>query len=346
MSGPILITGAAGYIGSQFVETLILDSEWKKKGLGIVLLDDLSTGRPEFIEALEKLAMEEGWSRPVFEKCSLLDASLLQCVFERHRPSAVLHFAARISVAESVEKPELYFENNVEGSKNLLHAMAAAGTGKLVFSSTAAVYGSVSDPMLSAHPLKEETPLAPINPYGETKLLMEQEIEDARKQGVKSFIFRYFNAAGASFTGRFGESHDPETHLIPLLLRSVLSGNQLKVFGNRYPTRDGTCIRDYIHVADLADAHLRGLSRLMDGENGGVYNLGTSEGTSVFEVIEAAARVTGKTVPFGVHPPRAGDSPVLVADASRARAELGWVPRHSSIETILKTALDWEMRKA
>ena len=347
MNATILITGAGGYIGSHFCEALLKSASWKDRSLNLVLLDDLSTGHEEFIGALQSLASEKGWNPVSFEKLSLLDPQSMREVFLRHRPKAVVHFAAKISVAESVENPALYFSNNVEGSKHLLSAMKESGCGSMIFSSTAAVYGAVEDPSRAQRPLAEDTPLAPINPYGETKFQMEQEIAKAGQEwGLRSVIFRYFNAAGASTQGRLGEWHEPETHLIPLLLRSLESGNPLKVFGNDYPTRDGSCIRDYIHVSDLASAHLLGLARLLDDARftSSIFNLGTASGTSVFEVIAAAERITGKKAIFEIHGRRPGDSPILVADSTRAREVLGWNPIDSDIETILKTAWAWENR--
>ena len=351
MTGPmketILITGAGGYIGSHFGEALLESETWKARSLNLVFLDDLSTGHAEFIETLTSLANEKGWMTPSFERVSLLDSNSLREVFLRYRPKAVVHFAAKISVAESVEKPELYFSNNVDGSKNLLAAMRESGCQALIFSSTAAVYGSVTDPARATRPLAEDTPLAPINPYGESKLRMEQEIAKAGEEwGLRSVIFRYFNAAGASSHGRLGEWHDPETHLIPLLLRSLESGKALKVFGSDYATRDGSCIRDYIHVSDLASAHLLGLFRLLDDAKfvNTVFNLGTASGTSVLEVIAAAEPVTNKKAVFEIHGRRPGDSAILVADSTRAREQLGWQPTQSDIQTILKTAWAWEHR--
>lgn len=312
-----------------------------------MLLDDLSTGHQEFIDSIFGMANQAGFPEPVFERVSVLDASAMRSVLLRHRPAVAVHFAARISVGESVENPALYHSNNVEGSKNLLLAMKEAGCGRMIFSSTAAVYGTVADPDLASRPLSEDTPLAPVNPYGETKLKIEQEIASAgREWGLKSLVFRYFNAAGASITGRFGEWHEPETHLIPLLLRSIRSGVPLKVYGCDYPTRDGSCIRDYIHVSDLASAHLLGLERLMKdpGFTGGTFNLGTEQGTSVLEVIRAAEKVTGKKAAFEIHPRRAGDSAVLVAGSKSAREVFGWRPVHSEITRILETAEAWELR--
>jgi UDP-glucose 4-epimerase len=344
MPNSILITGAAGYIGSHVAEALLLDPQWKARAPRLILVDDLSTGHRELVEVIQKTALEKGFPEPLFHGVSLLDQGALERILEEERPSAVLHFAALIAVGESVQKPGLYFRNNVDGSICLLSAMRKAGVKNLVFSSTAAVYGT-REPAQAAIPLKETDRTGPTNPYGETKLRMEQEIVRAGAEwGLRSVIFRYFNAAGAGASGRLGEWHEPETHLIPLLLRAVRSGRPLQVYGTDYATRDGSGIRDYIHVSDLADAHLRGLARLLSGPGPGasIYNLGTEQGTSVLEVIRAAEEVLGRKVPYEVHPRRAGDAEVLIADASKAFRELGWRPGHSSIQEILKSAWDWE----
>lgn len=344
MGETILITGAAGYIGSHVAEALLTDSEWGGRRPRLILVDDLSTGHREFIDALRDIAFGRGLPEPEFHGVSLLQGEALERILAEVRPFAVLHFAAFIAVGESVEKPDLYFENNVEGSIRLLSAMKTAGVKNLVFSSTAAVYGK-RDPVLARTPLKETDAVGPENPYGETKLQMEEAIARAgREWGLKSVIFRYFNASGAGSSGRLGEWHVPETHLIPLVLRAAGSKTTLKVFGTDYETRDGSGVRDYIHVSDLADAHLRALDRLGSGQESGstIYNLGTERGTTVLEVVKAAEQVLGIKVPFEVHPRRPGDAETLIADASKAQNELGWRPRHSSIEEILKSAWEWE----
>ncbi len=344
----LLITGAAGYIGSHFAEALIGQGVLSDGPLDLHFLDDLSTGHREFLDRLVALAESKGLPRPKVYEASLTDAPALERAIEQAEPEAVLHFAALISVAESVQKPELYFRNNVEGSQNLLRSLQKVNCRRLVFSSTAAVYGNPPDPAVASRPLPESTALAPVNPYGETKLAMERAIEEAsRAWGLNAVIFRYFNAAGASASGGFGEWHEPETHLIPLLLRAASRGEKLKVFGSDYATRDGTCIRDYIHVEDLASAHVLGLERLMGGAVSAsgateTFNLGTAQGTSVLEVIRAAEEVLGHPVGYEIYPRRAGDSAVLVADSTRAREVLGWEPKHSSMEHILRTAWGWE----
>jgi len=347
MSHTLLVTGAAGYIGSHFVEALYESGLDFLSGAQLVLVDNLSLGNDFAIRALAELARERGFPVPRFYQTDLLDVSGLDAIFRETSPDAVFHFAAKISVAESVEKPDFYFENNVVGSKNLLDAMKKIGCMRIVFSSTAAVYGKVEDPLRSHHPIPEETPLVPVNPYGKTKLMMEKAIEAAYSEwGLQSVIFRYFNAAGASTSGRLGECHEPETHLVPLLIRAALSDKALAVFGTHYDTRDGSCIRDYVHVADLASAHLLGFRKMLDHAPSDplIFNLGTEKGSTVLEVIEAVKVLTGKAVRLDIRPNRAGDSAVLIADSSRARKELEWKPTHSSLYEILKTVLDWEKK--
>jgi UDP-glucose-4-epimerase GalE len=336
-----IITGGAGYIGSHFIEAWLQTPQFQNDR--IVVVDNLSTGHAEFITLLnaEDPFAKHG-PRVSLETLDLLDSTALTTLFQKHIPDAVLHFAAKISVAESVEKPDLYYQNNVVGSQNLLKAMQASGCKKMVFSSTAAVYGMVT----KQAPLTEDDELKPINPYGENKLAMENAIREAAKtSNLQSVIFRYFNASGASPNGKLGEWHEPETHLIPLLLDSVVSGKApLKLFGTDYETRDGTCVRDYIHVSDLASAHLLGLTRLLNDEVSGseVYNLGTETGTTVREVITTAEKVCQKKVQVEEHPRRAGDAAMLVASYQKAKKILQWEPTHSSIETILSTAYSWQ----
>jgi len=347
MSQTVLITGAAGFIGSHFIEVFYQAAPSFLKDANLVLVDDLSSGHASCIEVLKQMALEHGFPTPQFFKVNLLNEAELLEVFQKTNPSAVLHFAAKISVAESVERPDFYFENNVTGSQTLLKVMKAVQCTRVVFSSTAAVYGKVEDPKLATKPLPETTPLKPLNPYGKTKLMMEEVIRAASNEwGLNSIIFRYFNAAGASLSGRLGECHDPETHLIPLLVRSAISGKSLSVFGTQYETRDGSCVRDYVHVADLAAAHLLGLEKLFEpgATSSEVFNLGTDRGNTVLEVIEAAEVLTGKTIRKELKPARAGDSAVLIADSTRARLELGWKPKYSSMHDILKTVFAWEKK--
>ena len=347
MSSTVLITGAAGYIGSHFIEEIYESTPAFLYGAKLVWVDNLSSGHESALNTLKQLSNAKGFPEPEFFNVDLLDVTALQKVFEETRPEAVIHFAAKISVAESVERPDFYFENNVTGSKNLLDAMKGVNCTRIVFSSTAAVYGKVENPKKANRPLKEDTPLKPINPYGKTKLMMEEAINAAAKEwGLQAVIFRYFNAAGASTSGNFGELHEPETHLIPLLMRAALSEKALQVYGTHYDTRDGSCIRDYIHVKDLASAHLLGLEKLLEThlDEPLVFNLGTERGSSVLEVIEAAEVVTGLKIIQEQKPNRAGDSPVLIADSSLARTELGWKPKHSSMHEILKTVMLWEKK--
>jgi UDP-glucose-4-epimerase GalE len=270
-------------------------------------------------------------------QCDLADRTGLERVFHEHSTEAVLHFAASCYVGESVSDPARYYANNVVGTLSLLDAMRACGVRRLVFSSTCATYG-----IPARVPITESEPQKPVNPYGFTKLAMECAMADyGRAYGFGSVALRYFNAAGASSDGQIGEDHEPETHLIPLVLQTALGQrSHVEVFGTDYPTPDGTCIRDYIHVDDLADAHVRALERIRPGELQ-AFNLGTGRGYSVREVIDLSARITGRPIPVVEGPRRAGDPPELVAAADKARAELGWQPRHVTLDTIIETAWRW-----
>lgn len=321
--GPvILVTGGAGYIGAHTCKAL------RRAGFRPVTLDNLVTGHREQVR----------WG-PLVEG-SLLDRALLDRVFAEHRPEAVMHFAAHAYVGESVTDPLRYYRNNVVGSLNLLEAMIRAGVRRLVFSSTCATYGHPR-----SLPLTEDHPQEPINPYGFTKLVMERMMADsAAAHGLQWLALRYFNAAGADPDGEAGEAHDPETHLIPLAI-DVAMGRRpaITLFGTDYDTPDGSCIRDYIHVSDLADAHLRALSWLADGGASGGFNLGNGNGHSVREVIAMTEKVTGRPIPVVIGPRRQGDPPRLIGDASRARSLLGWAPRHAELETIITHA--WHFRE-
>ncbi|GAB2511016.1 UDP-glucose 4-epimerase GalE [Lysobacter humi (ex Lee et al. 2017)] len=280
------------------------------------------------------------WGRLV--DADILRPETLDAGFER-KVDAVMHFCARSLVGESMTDPYAYYQNNVTGTLNLLEAMRRHGVDRLVFSSTAAVFGVPVGDLID-----EEHPKAPINPYGASKLMVEQILRDAATAyGLRSVALRYFNAAGAAADEGIGESHEPETHLIPNALKAAAGGGAgLKVFGNDYPTRDGTCVRDYVHVLDLADAHLRALD-WMDREPGAHrFNLGNGNGFSVLEVIEAARKVTGRDIPFDIGPRRAGDPPVLVASSGLAREKLGWTPRFDRIEPIIETAWAWHRAPA
>ena len=313
--GNVLVCGGAGYIGSHTARHL------RESGLSTLVLDNLSTGYRE-------LAGE-----PLLE-VDLGDREALGRVFDEHRPAAVVHFAAKCYVGESVTDPAKYYRENVTYTWNLLEAMRAADCSRIVFSSTCATYGGpVEMPMTEGHAQ------LPISPYGRTKLHMEHMMQDyARAYGLRYAALRYFNAAGASQDATLGELHDPETHLIPLVLQ-VAAGQreEILVFGDDYPTPDGTCIRDYIHVEDLADAHRRALLKL-DEESEIACNLGTGTGFSVLEVIETARRVTGHPIPHRVVERRPGDPPELVSGGTRARDLLGWQPQRAGLEDIVRDA--------
>ena len=325
MRGTVLVTGGAGFIGAHGCKALA------EAGYQPVVYDNLVCGHEEAVR----------WGP--LERGDTADRARLDAVFAEHRPVAVMHFAAFISVGESVTDPGKYYRNNVGGTLSLIEAMVAHGVDRLVFSSTAAVYGHPANV-----PIVETEPQSPINPYGKSKRMVEQILADFEAaHGLKSTMMRYFNAAGASPDGEIGEAHDPETHLIPLALDAAAGkGPELTVFGTDYPTPDGTCIRDYIHVGDLADAHVRALNYLEGGGETRAFNLGTGSGVSVREILDAVERVTGKAVPHRIGPRRPGDPPVLVADASRARDELGWAPRMSDIDTIAATAWKWHQARS
>lgn len=316
----ILLCGGAGYIGSHMLKWLAL------RGYRVTVLDNLSTGHREAVQ----------WGELV--EADLLDPASLKRVFAGRKFDAVMHFCARSLVGESVAQPYDYYANNVTGTLNLLQAMQRHGVAKLVFSSTAAVFGNP----VSAR-IDEDHPKTPINPYGASKLMVERMLQDAASAyGLRSVALRYFNAAGASPEGDIGESHQPETHLIPNALRAALgTGPALKLFGTDYPTPDGTCVRDYVHVDDLAQAHERALAYMQAHEGAHAFNLGNGQGFSVREVIEAASRVAGRAVPFEVAPRREGDPATLVASSERARAEIGWSPVHASLDEIIGTAWRW-----
>lgn len=326
MTAPtILVVGGAGYIGSHMVKRL------RQAGLQAVVADDLSSGRRE---AVPGAALHVG---------DIGDASFVDAVLCTVKPTAVMHFASFIQVGESVAEPAKYYRNNVTATQTLLDGMRAHGVTRFIFSSTAAIFG---EPQVV--PIDEAHPKAPINPYGRSKWMVEQMLEDYdRAYGLKSICLRYFNAAGADPEGELGECHEPETHLIPLVLQ-VASGRRphIGVYGQDYATPDGTCVRDYIHVSDLCGAHLLALRQLLEGAGSARYNLGNGNGYSVNEVIEAARRVTGHPIPVLAGPRREGDPPVLVADARAARGRLGWTPRFADLDTIVAHAWAWERRHA
>ncbi len=315
----ILVTGGAGYIGSHAVRMLI------RAGHEVWVYDNLSLGHRSSVPA-ERLIEGE-----------LADRQRLIGALEQRQIEAVMHFAAFAAVGESMAEPAKYYQNNVVASLSLLEAMRSAGVGKIVFSSTTATYGAPE-----RIPITEDEPQQPINPYGFGKLVIERALADyARAYGLAYAALRYFNAAGASPEGDLGEDHRPELHLIPIVLQVALGQRkQISIFGDDYPTPDGTCIRDYVHVDDLADAHLKALERLEQGR-GLQLNLGTGRGHSVREVIEACRRVTGQPIPEEIALRRPGDPPELVADASKAQAVLGWRPRYMELEPIVETAWRW-----
>jgi len=316
----ILVTGGAGYIGSHAVRLLI------RAGHDVWCYDNLSTGHRQAVPSTRLIVGD------------LIDREFLVATLRHRRIEAVLHFAAYSLVGESVTNPGLYYQNNLAGSLSLLEAMRSANVSRIVFSSTTATYGNPA-----RLPIDEETPQQPINPYGFTKLAIERALADyAQAYGFAYAALRYFNAAGASPDGALGEDHAPETHLIPLVLQVALGQREsIRVFGDDYPTPDGTCVRDYIHVDDLGQAHLQAIERLVPGD-GLLCNLGIGRGYSVREVIDACRRVTGRDIRVEIGARRSGDPPQLVADASRARRELDWQPAYTSLEQIVDTAWQWQ----
>jgi UDP-glucose 4-epimerase len=318
----VLVTGGAGYIGSVVAEVLAA------RGHAVTVYDDLSEGHRD--------AVDEG--APFFEG-DLLDRARLDAALREARPDAIVHMAAVSQVAESMTDPAKYYRINLLGGLTLLEAMRGAGVTRIVFSSTAAVYGEPAK-----QPIEEDDPTAPSNPYGESKLAFERALGWYRQAyGLRSVSLRYFNAAGAST--RYGERHEPETHLIPIVLQAAAGRRAaVTVYGTDYPTRDGTCLRDYVHVLDLADAHALSLDALAAGAPASAYNLGCGgDGFTVREVIDTAARVTGRTIPVTLGPRRTGDPATLVAASSRIRRDLGWRPRHAALEDIMRSAWEWMM---
>jgi UDP-arabinose 4-epimerase len=318
----VLVTGGAGYIGSHACKALF------DAGYRPVVYDNLICGH--------RWAVKWG----PLEIGDIADRNALDRVIAEYEPEALMHFAAFTYVGESVRDPGKYYRNNVAGSLTLLEAMREHGIGKIVFSSTAAVYG-----FPEKGPISEDSPLHPINPYGASKLMVERMIRDfGRAHGISSVILRYFNAAGAAFDAGIGEDHDPETHLVPLVLGAGLGQREaVTVFGDNYDTPDGTCIRDYIHVSDLADAHVKAL----DYDQGeGIFNLGIGRGFSVREVITAAGEVMGRKIPTEIGGRREGDPPRLVADAAAARKALNWEPRFGDLRGIIESAWKWALKRA
>lgn len=323
----ILVTGGAGYIGSHSVLALT------QQGYDVVVLDNLVYGHRDLAEQVLNAELVVG---------ELGDRALLDDLFSRYQFEAVIHFAAYAYVGESMSDPGKYYRNNVSGTLSLLEAMVAANIRKIVFSSTCATYGAPE-----TTPILESAAQNPINPYGFTKLVVERILKDFdRAHELKSVIFRYFNAAGADPQGRLGEDHMPETHLIPLVLLTALGQREsISIFGTDYPTPDGTCIRDYIHVSDLADAHVQGLEYLLKGGDSNIFNLGNGQGFSVREVIDAAKQVTGRAIAVIESDRRPGDPPVLVGSADKATQILGWHPKYANISEIVEHAWNWHKQR-
>ena len=320
----ILITGGAGYIGSHCLSLLTRQNQ------PVVVVDTLSNGHMPLLQGARH------------EAISTLDTSALIEVMKRYEVTAVMHFAAFAYVGESCQDPSKYYHNNVQGTLSLLDAMRACKVNQLIFSSTCATYG-----IPTTVPITEETPQNPVNPYGFTKLVVEHMLRDfAAAYGIQYLAFRYFNAAGADPEGRIGEWHEPETHLIPLALQAITGdAAPLQIFGTDYPTPDGTCVRDYIHVLDIAQAHVSGLDYLRQGGANDFLNIGTGNGYSVKQILDQCQEVTGKPVPHTVGPRRPGDPPELIANPAKIKSVLGWQPQYSDLQTIIKTAWAWEQTR-
>jgi len=322
----VLVLGGAGYIGSHMCKMLASQNDT------VIVFDNLSTGHAEAVK----------WGPLIVG--DVLNKNDLVSLFSEHGPfDLVIHFCAKSLVGESVQHPATYYRNNVMGTLNVLETMIDTGHDKLVFSSTAAVFG-----VPKVNLIDESQPRLPINPYGQSKKMVEDMLQDFHKAyGLKSVCLRYFNACGADPEAEIGERHEPETHLIPNILKSILMGaeQQMKVFGKDYPTMDGTCIRDYIHINDLAKAHILAGDYLSNHDGAYAFNLGNGNGFSVLEVIAAAEQVVGNTIAYKIEEPRAGDPAVLVANANLAEIELGWKPHYNDIQTIIATAWQWHQNE-
>lgn len=320
----ILVAGGAGYVGSHFVARAL------EKNHDIVVVDNLVTGHRGSVP--EKVT---------FYETDVRNRDEMRKIFENEKPDAVIHFAAASLVAESMVEPNKYFDNNTYGMVCLLDVMKDTGVKKIVFSSTAATYGIPEE-----IPIKEDDPTRPINPYGESKLMMEKIMAWAdQAYGIKGVALRYFNVAGAIEDGSIGEDHGPETHLVPNILFAALGKNdKIVMYGDDYDTPDGFNVRDYVHPIDLADAHLLALDYMDKTNKSNVFNLGSSSGFSVKQMVDAAEKVTGKTIPQEVGPRRAGDPDTLIADSSKAREVLGWKPQYDSVEDIIRTAWNWTQK--
>ena len=327
----VLVTGGAGYIGSHTCKLL------KAQGWSPVVYDNLSRGHREFVK----------WGP--FIEGDLRETEKIARVCAEFKPTAVLHFAAFAYVGESMREPLRYYENNVTGTLSLFKALNASGVRRVVFSSTCSTYGipeTVKRAGTDVTLIDEHCPQSPVNPYGQSKLMVEKILRDAASEGFRSMALRYFNAAGADPDGEIGEWHEPETHLLPLVLAATDANRPLQIFGDNYPTPDGTCVRDYIHVTDLADAHVKALEWLQKESNPAfeAFNLGTGHGFSVLEIVAAVERIVERRVHRTLSDRRAGDPPRLVADARRANEILRWQPKYSDLETIVKTAYSWQKK--
>lgn len=319
----VLVAGGAGYIGSHAAKAL------HAAGREPVVFDNLSKGHRDSVK----------WGP--FVEGDIRDPDAVRAAIRAHRPDVVMHFAARIEVGESEARPVDYYDNNVAGALNLVRVMLEEGVDKIVFSSTCAIYGNPE-----RLPLTEDMPKRPVSVYGQTKLMVEQILESvSRANGLQFAALRYFNAAGADPDGETGERHEPETHLIPNAISAAVGRTgAMKFFGDDYPTRDGSCERDFIHVCDLADAHILAADKLMDGEKSLQLNLGTGSGRTVFEVLKAVEKATGKSVPFEMAPRRPGDATALYADTSLSKEKLGWTPRMSDLDTIVSSAWNFHRK--
>lgn len=319
----VLVTGGAGYIGS-FMTKLLLD-----KDFSVVVLDNLERGQEKYINKSVE-----------FIKGDLTEKTFVSNLFANQKFEAVFHFAGYISMAESVENPFVYFKNNTFGSLNLIEELVKSGQNNLIFSSTAGVYGN---PIKT--PIPEDHPKNPTNPYGESKLMVEKILEwYGKTKGLNFAALRYFNAAGASLDASMGENHSPETHIIPKAIEAVLNKTEFKLFGTDYKTPDGTCVRDYIHVLDLVEAHILALEKLQREKGGYFYNVGTGKGHSNKEVVEIIKKVSREDVHVSLEDRRPGDADTLIADPSKIEKELGFESRYSDIETIIKTAWEWHKK--
>ncbi|SNR92016.1 UDP-glucose 4-epimerase GalE [Desulfurobacterium atlanticum] len=320
----IVVTGGAGYIGSHTVKLLT------EKNHEVLVIDNLYNGHQEAVKDAQ------------FIRCNIKDTDKLTEIFESFKPDAVIHFAAFIEVGESVKNPLSFYENNVSGTVSLLKAMEITGVDKIIFSSTAAVYGN---PVTV--PIPETEPIKPINPYGQSKACVEKILNDLSTfKGLNYVSLRYFNAAGADPSGLIGESHNPETHLIPLILKTAKGEREkIYIFGTDYPTPDGTCVRDYIHVNDLADAHLLSLEYLMSGGKSAVFNCGYGKGYSVREIIDTVRKITGKDFRVEETDRRPGDPAVLIADPTNLKKTLNWKPKFDELDIIIKSAWRWELNR-